>query len=655
MAGRRGLSKGGAATSAASSTSVGTELATHEIAFGGAEGAAHANASAEALDTEALINAMGDGLISIDMTGVVQTVNLAFENMSGYRRGELVGRNGLYLVECLVSPRERATIMGLLQDALESNVTQYVSFMLTAKDGREIPVAATAATVHSRVGGLSHIIATFKDMSEFMETQSQLRREKLFNEAIMASLPGNFYVYDSTGKLVKWNKRVEETTGYSCDELAAMSPLDFFDEADRERVRQSMEEVFTGGQADVEANLATSQGLRIPYHFTGVLTDVADDTYLVGIGVDVSGRKRAEDELQRIFNLSTSLICVAGYDGYFKRVNPAVSKTLGYTEAELLSTPFIEFVHPDDRAATVTLAKMLSRGKSMPGFENRYRCKDGFYKWLSWNYTPGAGDEAAYAVGYDVTDRKEAEQRLRDTMTDLERSNSELQQFAYIASHDLQEPLRMVASYTQLLADRYGGSLDEKADKYIEYAVDGANRMQRMINELLAYSRVTTQGKPFNEVNCNAVIEEILANLSLAIRDADAAVTHDDLPTIVADQGQLVQLFQNLIANAIKFRGDQKPQVHVSAQEGQGEWVFAVEDNGIGIDRKYTERIFQMFQRLHKRSEYPGTGMGLAVCRRIVERHGGRIWVDSEPGKGSAFYCAIPTAGTTPDREAEHE
>jgi signal transduction histidine kinase len=235
-----------------------------------------------------------------------------------------------------------------------------------------------------------------------------------------------------------------------------------------------------------------------------------------------------------------------------------------------------------------------------------------------------------------------AEERLRALTTELARSNKELEQFAYVASHDLQEPLRMVSSYTQLLEQRYRGRLDDDAHEFIGYAVDGARRMQRLINDLLEFSRVSTRGKPLQPVDANDVLGTVRANLSAAIEDAGALVTNEELPTVMIDPTQLGQLLQNLIGNAIKFHGAGPPRVHVAACEREGEWVFAVKDNGIGIEPEYFDRIFVIFQRLHVAADYPGTGIGLAVCKRIVERHGGRIWVESESGAGAIFSFTVP-------------
>jgi signal transduction histidine kinase len=230
---------------------------------------------------------------------------------------------------------------------------------------------------------------------------------------------------------------------------------------------------------------------------------------------------------------------------------------------------------------------------------------------------------------------------LEQRIAELQRSNGELEQFAYVASHDLQEPLRMITGYTQLLAKRYKGRLDPDADSYIGFAVDGAKRMQALIEALLNYSRVGTRGKPKARTDCEAVLQNTLAGLQLAIQQSGAVVTHDPLPNVMADESQISQLLQNLIGNAIKFRNAESPRVHISCKRKSDAWLFSVKDNGIGIDPQYWERIFVIFQRLHTREEYAGTGIGLAICKKIVERHGGTIWVNSEANKGATFYFTL--------------
>jgi light-regulated signal transduction histidine kinase (bacteriophytochrome) len=254
-----------------------------------------------------------------------------------------------------------------------------------------------------------------------------------------------------------------------------------------------------------------------------------------------------------------------------------------------------------------------------------------------------------YGLRQQLAAQNEQLQREISARTDmqaaLQRSNTELEQLAYVASHDMQEPLRMVASYLQLVAQRYQGKLDADADEFIGYAVDGAKRMQALINDLLEYSRLGPKARTFEPTDCNQVMATALRHLRMAIADSNAVVTHDALPTVHGDPSQLLQLFQNLLANAIKFRSGEAPQVHVSAEPADGGWRFAVRDNGIGIAPEYFERIFVLFQRLHGRGSYPGTGIGLAICKKVVERHGGHIEVESQPGQGSTFRFTLTAPG----------
>ncbi|PWU20629.1 MAG: hypothetical protein C5B50_03560 [Verrucomicrobia bacterium] len=253
--------------------------------------------------------------------------------------------------------------------------------------------------------------------------------------------------------------------------------------------------------------------------------------------------------------------------------------------------------------------------------------------------------EVLTGVGSQIgqfVERTRAEAQLRQASTDLQRSNTDLQQFAYVASHDLFEPLRMVASYLQLLTDRSRDKLDKPSQEFIGFAMDGARRMQALIKDLLAYARVDTRGSPFERTDFEEVFQAAISNLQIAIEETKAAVAHEPLPTLVADRVQMTQVFQNLIGNAIKFHGSEPPRIEIGARREKEEWIFSVHDNGIGIDPKNFERIFAIFQRLHTRREYPGTGIGLSICKKIVERHGGRIWLESVLGKGATFYFSLP-------------
>ncbi len=350
----------------------------------------------------------------------------------------------------------------------------------------------------------------------------------------------------------------------------------------------------------------------------------------------------AEDELRRFFELSPIMLCIAGFDGHFKRINPAWQATLGHTTAELLAAPYIEFVHPDDRARTLEEGARLRAGNETISFENRYRCSNTSYKWLLWRAHADFQTNRIYAAARDITEQKQAEDALRATATELARSNEELAQFAHIASHDLQEPLRMVASFLQLIEKRYTDALDDEGKKFIGFAVDGAKRMQLLIQDLLSLSRVQTRGRSPERTDCAKVFRGVMTDLQIAVAEAEATVTCDALPTVMADSVQIAQVLQNMLANALKFRRSEPVRIHVAATRGEAEWQFSVTDNGIGIDSEFFDRIFGIFQRLRTGNDLPGTGMGLAVCKKIIERHGGRIWVESEPGRGSTFFFTIP-------------
>ncbi|WP_414469115.1 sensor histidine kinase [Methanobacterium sp. ACI-7] len=258
--------------------------------------------------------------------------------------------------------------------------------------------------------------------------------------------------------------------------------------------------------------------------------------------------------------------------------------------------------------------------------------------------------ETALTIIRDITGRKELEDELKELVSELQRSNEELQQFAYIISHDLQEPLRTISSFIQLLEMRYKGKLDQDANEFMEYITDGSNRMRQMIQDLLQYSRVTTKGGEFKQTDVESILQQTISNLKVAINENNAYITYDPLPTVSVDDKQLSRVFQNLILNGIKFkREDENPKIHISAKRENNEYIFSVSDNGIGIEEKYYDRIFTIFQRLHTRDEYEGTGIGLAIVKRIIERHGGRIWVESEVGKGSIFYFTLPI-----ERESEN-
>jgi PAS domain S-box-containing protein len=350
-----------------------------------------------------------------------------------------------------------------------------------------------------------------------------------------------------------------------------------------------------------------------------------------------------DDGESKVFKRFAAMLCTATFDGRFLEVNPALERALGYGPGQLTSCSFAELAHPGDRADTAVLTAEFPYASAGLSFELRCLRKDGSSCWMAWNVRADMARKVLYCSARDLTDTREHATVVTKLLAELERSNSDLAQFAYVASHDLSEPLRMVSSYVQLLADRYQGQLDADADEFIAYAVDGAARMKVLIDDLLAYSRAGTGMLVRRRVDCAALVRSALADLDRVIVESGAIVVVDELPVIEGDSGQLALLLQNLLSNALKFVApDVPPKIRVSAARDIDAWCFTVEDNGIGIAEMHRDRIFLMFKRLHGRSEYPGTGIGLALCHKIITRLGGRIWLDGEAERGSAFHFTLP-------------
>ena len=334
-------------------------------------------------------------------------------------------------------------------------------------------------------------------------------------------------------------------------------------------------------------------------------------------------------------------------------VSPAYSKLWGRTCQNLYDNPrsWIDAIHPEDKDYAIERiwGKSDKIDNVTQGFEYRVIWPDGEIVWI-WTQAFLIKDESGeisriIGVASDITKYKKAEEEIKILLEELKRSNHELQQFAYVTSHDLQEPLRTIASFTQLMERRYKGKLDEDADEFMGYIVDASVRMKQMILDLLEYSRVGTKQEKYQQVNMESQLNNVLANLNDLIERSHAEITHDPLPVVFGDKGQLLLLFQNLVSNAIKFRKENEPpKIHISTVHDpeNNEYLFSIADNGIGIEEQYFDRIFTIFQRLHTREEYQGTGIGLSIAKRIVERHGGRIWVESKFGEGSVFYFTIP-------------
>jgi len=351
-------------------------------------------------------------------------------------------------------------------------------------------------------------------------------------------------------------------------------------------------------------------------------------------------QRRAEQPFRLVFEAAPYAILMIDRARTITLINRQGEQLFGYGRDEIVGQP-VELLIPErlraHHPAHVAAYFAEPRERPMDGGRELFgQRKDGSEVAIEIGLSSMELPDGRFTLAsiVDITERK----RIKD---ELHRSNAELEQFAYIASHDLQEPLRMVASFTELLGQRYRGKLDERAEKYIFYAVDGAKRMQQLVADLLTYSRVGSQGGPLLPVSADAVVGRVLSTLAGPIRDTQAGFGIGPLPTVLADEPQLGQLFQNLISNALKFRGEAPPRVRIDAQHKDDRWVFSVADNGLGMEMQYADRIFQMFQRLHERGKFEGSGIGLAVVKRIVERHRGRIWLESTPGVGTTFYFTL--------------
>jgi PAS domain S-box-containing protein len=367
--------------------------------------------------------------------------------------------------------------------------------------------------------------------------------------------------------------------------------------------------------------------------------------------------RESEERWRSLVQNLPDIILIMALDGTIQAINRTLS---GAPVEEMIGQSFYDNVSPEHRdTVRQAVERVLQTGKP-DTYEILGVGPHGLNTaWYETRVTPNVRDKQVTAVtliSTDITGRKRAEDK-KPTTAESVRFNDEVEQLANVTSHELREPLHMLARCVNLLERRYKGKLDSNTEKIINYTLNGVNHMERLVDDLSAYSWVASEGKDFAPTDCESIFDRAVANLKEAIEESSAAVSHDALPTVMGDDSQLIQLFQSLIGNAIKFRGEDPLGIHVSVEKKENEWLFSVQDNGIGIDPEDFERIFMVFQRLHREADYPGTGIGLSICKKIVERHGGRIWVDSKPGKGSTFYFTIPMTmigGMNNHEESDH-
>jgi PAS domain S-box-containing protein len=590
-------------------------------------------------------------IFMMDPQGQIVSWNAGAERIKGYRAEEIIGQNFSRFFPPEDIERGRPEEVLRMTAASGRHEEQGIR---VRKDGSRFLASLTFTALRDPNGNLRGFSEFSHDLSESKESGAKYR-------GLLEAAPDAMVVVNQAGEIVLLNLQAEKQFGYHRDELVGQKVKNIIPEGFAERL-------LADGLRSVEDALAQQIGTGI--ELTGRRKDESEfpieimlsplesaEGILVTAAIrDISVRKDAEEHLAQmegryrgLLEAAPDAMVVVNQVGEIVLLNVQVEKQFGYRRDELLGQKvkniipegFAERLIADGtRTAAEALAQQIGTGIELIG-----RRKDGSEFPIEIMLSPLESPEGILVTAAirNITERKRAEQHLVKTVAELNRSNDELQQFAYVASHDLQEPLRMVASYTQLLAERYKGRLDSDADEFIAYAVDGSNRMQVLIQDLLAYSRAGTNGKALRKISSDNALTEALANLRATIQESGAVVTHDSLPLITTDGTQLAQIFQNLVGNAIKYRSAAVPNVHISAvKNGGNEWIFSVRDNGLGIDPQYFDRIFVLFQRLHGQTEFKGTGIGLAICKKMLERLGGRIWVESQPEKGSTFHFALP-------------
>jgi PAS domain S-box-containing protein len=605
-----------------------------------------------------LLEAAPDAMVVVNQGGEIVLLNVQAEKQFGYRRDELVGQPVKNIIpegfaERLISDGTRTAA-----EALAQQIGTGIELIARRKDGSEFPIEIMLSPLESAEGTL--VTAAIRDISVRRAAEKHLAQMEGRYRGLLEAAPDAMVVVNQRGEIVLLNVQAEKQFGYSRDELVGQQVKNLIPEGFAERLisdgtRTAAEALAQQIGTGIELVARRKTGTEFPIEIMLSPLESAEGTLVTAAIRDISVRRAAEKHLAQmegryrgLLEAAPDAMVVVNQRGEIVLLNVQAEKQFGYSRDELIGQQvkniipegFAERLIADAlRSVEDALAQQIGTGIELTG---RRKNRSEFPIELMLSPLESAEGILVTAAVRDITTRKKAEANLLSKVEELNRSNEELGQFAYIASHDLQEPLRMVASYTQLLSRRYKGKLDSDADEFIAFAVDGASRMQRLIQDLLAYSRVGTKGKDLLKVSSEEALQQALLNLRGAIEEKGAIVTHDPLPSVLADEMQLIQLFQNLVGNAIKYQSPGIPKVHISAVENGGKkWTFSVSDNGLGIDSQYFERIFGMFQRLHKREEFAGTGIGLAICKKIVERHGGNISVESQPGQGSTFRFAL--------------
>ena len=596
-------------------------------------------------ELESLLDLSRDMLCIVGVDGYFKRLNPAFTHTLGYTPDEL--RASLFID--FVHPEDRAATLTEFERVVAGAPAIYFENRYRHKDGSYRWLDWMAQPVLEK--GL--IYAVGRDTTERKQTEAAwLESERLYR-TLVEHAPEAIVVLDlESGYFVDCNRTAERLFGMPREALYRTNPVEVSPEyqpdgrPSAEAAGEVIQKAVQGEVPYFEWVHRNARGQDIPCEIWLVRLPSPGRMLVRGSINDITARKKAEEALRRtqfMVDSAGDAIFWMGEDAHFSYVNEQACRSLGYSREELL-TMTVRDISPDSNPERFEQFWETVKEKGAHTFETRHRRKDGyvFPVEITANYLEHDGVAYICAFARDITERKRAEEAFARKAEALARSNEELEQFAYVASHDLQEPLRTISSYVQLIDKRYKSQLDADADEFIGFVVNAAERMQMLIRDLLAYSQLGRRAIKRRSVDVNTVLRRTLSGIQTTLDAAEAEITHDTLPTIQADATQLSLLLQNLVSNGVKFRGEARPHVHVSAKKKGRFWHFAVRDNGIGIKDVYQDRIFEVFRRLHSRGQYVGTGIGLAICKKIVERHGGRIWVESDEGKGSTFYFTIP-------------
>jgi PAS domain S-box-containing protein len=592
-----------------------------------------------------LLEAAPDAMVIVGPGGIIELANAQAESLFGYTKQELLGQYVDMLVPQTFREGHGAHRQGFFKAPKPREMGKGGDLYGLRKDGTEFPVEISLSPLKTDTGTLA--LAAIRDGTQRRKAEARYR-------ALLEAAPDAMVIVGIGGIIELVNAQTETLFGYTRKELVGQSVDILVPQTFRQGHGAHRQGFFAAPKVREMGKGLVLFGLRkdgteFPVEIS--LSPLETDTGTLALAAirDGTERRKAEAKYSALLEAAPDGMVVVNQAGEIVLLNLQAEKQFGYCRDELLGQQVTNII-PEGfakrlltdgtRSAAEALAQQIGTGIELSG-----RQKDGSEFPIEIMLSPLENDEGTLVTAAirDISARKQSDDHLLKTAEGLRQSNEQLEQFAYVASHDLQEPLRMVASYTQLLAKRYEGRLDSDADEFIAYAVDGCNRMQGLIRDLLAYSRSGTNGKALCMISGEDALNEAIENLRATIEESGAVVTHDSLPDIMSDATQLVQVLQNLVGNAIKYRSAAVPLVHISAKTNGGkEWIFSVRDNGQGIAPQYFERIFILFQRLHGRQEFNGTGIGLAICKKVVERLGGRIWVESQPDEGSTFYFSLP-------------